>query len=150
MALCTGLLIALAAFKALSICGFALSLVAPLVGQVTKIGTGEKDWDAAGRLKNAVFWHSTWVLFMVHINSVYLGELQSLKIVPEVQTINTTFQQLIEQEFSFYSYPDVIQYYSYRFFQRSYLYTVLMSEQDFKEHKMLASRLLPMDYEDLT
>ena len=48
--------------------------------------TTEEDRDA-GRLKNAAWWYSTWILLMVHVNSVYLGELQSLQTVPEVQTI---------------------------------------------------------------
>ena len=105
----------------------------------------------SNRFGTADGWYSVWILVTVYINSIDLGMLQSLKISPQMQTVSTSFHEIVQAGFAFYSYPGNVRPYDESFLGKdAEFYMGVMSKNDFDDLALLTSLLEPMPLEIMT
>ena len=68
-----------------------------------------------------------------------------------MQTVNTSFHEMVEAGFAFYAYLGNVRAYDESFFGKdAELYMEIMSKYDFDDHALLTSLLEPMPLENMT
>ena len=149
LAICVATVFVLVATKSSDVAGYAVGIISPLLGQVTlRIQSESKARETFGTASGC---YAAWILMTVYISSIYLGMLQSLKISPQIQTVNTSFHQIIEAGFAFYFYPHIVRAYNENYLGESVeIFRGMLSKNDFDDHALLASLLEPMALENVT
>ena len=75
----------------------AIAFVSPIMAQISNFGA----------VKTARFWTASWMVATTSgISSVYLCALQSYQVVPSVETSKMTLEEMVRQNFSFYTTPE--------------------------------------------
>ena len=149
VSICVATLVVLLTTGTIDVTGYVIGMLTPLLAQVTlRINPEGKERKAFGTFDGL---YSAWILLTVYISSIYLGMLQSLKISPQVQTVNTSFNEMVAAGFAFHTHPDIFDRYEQIYLGRwSMFHMGIMSKRDFEDHSLLASLLHPMALGNMT